>query len=144
MYSLTEHINEHYADEAYARNQIGFFTILAILISSLGLLGTITNRVHEKKKEVGIRKILGAGAWNISLILLKATVVQMLIAILVAFPVATYLVKGYIQRFSEQVGLTLYHYIVPLIIMFILLIITTGSMLSRALKSNPVDALRYE
>jgi len=144
IYTLTDHINGHYADEAFARNQITFFTILAMLIASLGLLGNITNRVHEKKKEVGIRKILGAGGWHVAEILLKATLVQMLTAIIIAFPIASYLARFYIQKFSAQAHLTVYHYVAPLLLMFVILIVTTGSILWRTLKSNPVDALRYE
>ena len=57
---LDEKLAMHYADEKSTRNQLAFFSVLAVGITCLGLLGMISNKVIEKTKEIGIRKVLGA------------------------------------------------------------------------------------
>ena len=63
---LDDKVNEVYAQEKIARNQIILFTTLAVIIACLGLLGMISNKVVEKTKEIGIRKVLGAQLYNIA------------------------------------------------------------------------------
>ena len=75
-YFLDEQANQIYVHEKTARNQVVLFTALAILIACLGLLGMITNKVVEKTKEIGIRKVLGARLHQIAQILLNTTVKQ--------------------------------------------------------------------
>ena len=57
---VDEKLGMHYADERSTRNQLAFFSVLAVGITCLGLLGMISNKVIEKTKEIGIRKVLGA------------------------------------------------------------------------------------
>ena len=78
--SLDQNINRHYAQEQIVGNQIMLFTFLAIGIACLGLLGTTTNKVVEKTKEIGIRKILGARMHQLAQIILNTTARQVVIA----------------------------------------------------------------
>ena len=75
-YFLDEIINGKYHQRLVARNQIALFSILAIGIACLGLLGMITNKAVEKTKEIGIRKVLGAQLDQIAQILLNTTAKQ--------------------------------------------------------------------
>ena len=87
-YFLDQKINEVYAQEKIARNQIILFTSLAIVIACLGLLGMISNKFVEKTKEIGIRKVLGAQLYNIAQMLLNTTVKQIVMATMIGLPIA--------------------------------------------------------
>ena len=141
---LDDKLNEIYAQEKIARNQVVLFTVLAIIIACLGLLGMITNRVTEKVKEIGIRKILGAQLHQIAQILLNTTVKQVIVATVIGIPVAYYLTQQYLEKFSERVGLQWWHFALPVVILVAILLGTIMTVLWQAVKTNPVEALKYE
>ena len=143
-YFLDDKMNEVYAHENVARNQIVLFTILALLIACLGLLGMISNKAVEKTKEIGIRKVLGAKLHQIARILLNTTVRQMIIATLIGIPVAYYLTELYLEKFSERITLQWWHFTLPVLILVVIMFSTIASVLWKAAKSNPVEALKYE
>ncbi len=143
-YFLDDHVNRFYGNEKIARNQIILFTILAIGIACMGLLGMIANKVDEKTKEIGIRKVLGARMHQIAQILLDTTVRQFTVATLIGIPVAYYFVQQYLQKFSERVTLHWWHYAIPVGLLLFIMFITIASVLFKAARTNPVDSLRYE
>jgi len=141
---LEDQVSRAYDEEKMASNQIILFTLIAIGIACLGLLGMMSHKVVEKTKEIGIRKILGAGLSNIALIMLKSTVSQILIALIIALPVAYYLVWQYLQKYTEQIPLQWRQFALPVLILIAILFATIASVLWSAAKSNPVEALKYE
>lgn len=143
-YFLDEKMNEVYANEKVARNQIVLFTALALFIACLGLLGMITNKAVEKTKEIGIRKVLGADLYQIAQILLNTTVKQVIIATVIGIPVAYYLSQQYLEKFSERISLQWWHFTLPVVILVVIMFATIASVLWKAARSNPVEALKYE
>jgi putative ABC transport system permease protein len=141
---LEEQISRAYNEEKKVSNQIILFTLIAIGIACLGLLGMMSHKAVEKTKEIGIRKILGARLSNIALIMLKSTVNQILIALIIALPVAYYLVWQYLQKYTEQITLQWWHFALPVLILIVILLATIASVLWRAAEGNPVEALKYE
>ncbi len=141
---LDESINKVYANEKLLRNQILLFVGLAIVIACIGFLGMITHKVISKTKEIGIRKILGAGTSHISKVILQPSVIQFGISVLIGVPAAWYLGQLYLQKFSERVALQWWHYALPLLILVFILFCTVASLVWKAAKSNPVEALKYE
>jgi putative ABC transport system permease protein len=133
-----------YNQEKTARNQLILFTGLAIFIACLGLLGMITDKVVEKNKEIGIRKVLGAELRHIAQILLGNTTGQIAIASAIGVPIAFYLIQQYLMKFTERIELRWWHYVSPIALLVIILLATVASALWKAAKSNPVDALKYE
>jgi putative ABC transport system permease protein len=143
-YFLDQNINRYYINEKIALNQIVLFTGLVIGISCLGLLGMITQKIIQKTKEIGVRKILGARLHHIGSVLLTSTIRQIIIAVLIGIPVAWYLTQQYLERFSERIALPWWHYAVPVVLLFFIMFVTIAFILMKAVRTNPVEALRYE
>lgn len=141
---LQENINRHYKGETISRNQIILFSILAVGIACLGLLGTVANKAGEKNKEIGIRKILGARMHHISTLLMNTSFKQILISSLISIPIAYYLTQQYLQKFTERITLEWWHYVCPIFMLFIILLATVTSTIIKTAKRNPVDALQNE
>ncbi|HMG90620.1 MAG TPA: ABC transporter permease [Chryseolinea sp.] len=141
---LSDKLATSYNQEKTARNQLILFTGLAIFIACLGLLGMITDKVVEKNKEIGIRKVLGAELGHIAQILLGNTTRQIAIASAIGIPIAFYLIQQYLMKFTERIELRWWHYVSPIAMLVIILLGTVASVLWKAAKSNPVEALKYE
>jgi putative ABC transport system permease protein len=141
---LDQNINRHYAQEQIVRNQIMLFTLLAIGIACLGLLGTTTNKVIEKTKEIGIRKVLGAQMHQIAQIILNTASTQVIIAIVIGIPLAYYLVQTYLERYSERLSFEWWHYALPVALLLLIMFVTIAGVLLKAARTNPVESLRSE
>ncbi len=141
---LEDSMNKVYANEKITRNQIVLFVILAIVIACLGFQGMILHKVTSKTKEIGIRKILGANTTHISKVILQPSSIQFGISVLMGVPIAWYLGDLYLQRFSERIPLQWWHYALPLLILLFIMLCTVATLVWKAAKSNPVEALKYE
>ena len=141
---LDDKVNEAYAQEKIARNQIILFTSLAVVIACLGLLGMITNKVVEKTKEIGIRKVLGAQLYHIAQMLLNTTAKQIVMATMIGLPIAYFLTQQYLEKYSERINLQWWHFALPVLILVVIMFSTVATVLWKAARNNPVDALRTE
>ncbi|HRJ31323.1 MAG TPA: ABC transporter permease [Cyclobacteriaceae bacterium] len=141
---LEENMNNLYANEKITRNRIMLFVVLAIVIACLGFQGMIADKVISKTKEVGIRKILGAHSGHITRLILQPSFIQLGIAILVGMPTAWYLGDSYLQKFSERIELQWWHFALPVMILVVIMLSTVATVIWKAVKSNPVEALKYE
>jgi putative ABC transport system permease protein len=143
-YFLEDQINNRYESDQTARNQIFFFSVLAIGIACLGLLGVITESVVKKVKEIGIRKVLGARLHHIAQVLLSATIKQIIVATVISIPMAYFLTHQYVEKFTERITLQWWHYMIPVALLLVIMFATIASVLYDAAKTNPVESLRYE
>ena len=141
---LDDNIQRHYLSEKIARNQMSIFTGMAIFIACLGLFGMINNKAIEKTKEIGIRKVMGADITDVAKILLKVTLIQLAVASFIGIPLANFLVHEYLEKFSLRIGLQLWHFVVPVVILLTILLSTVISVIIKASTRNPVESLRYE
>ena len=139
-----DNLNQMYESDTQFSKLIHFFSWLAIFIAGLGLYGLIAIISTYKVKEIGIRKVLGASVLNISIFLSKNFLFLILIANLIALPLAWWSMKYWLQGFT-------YHTEIPLSLFFIatLISLTLGiaSLMFQVLKSalaNPIKALRNE
>ncbi len=124
----------------------GFLGFLAISISCLGLLGMVVFTVENRMKEVGVRKVMGATAWSITVVLSRDFVKLMIIAAVIAIPVAyVFFEKLYLetqQFYHIKIGIV--EISITLFIMLFLGLSTILSQTIRAARVNPVETLRYE
>jgi putative ABC transport system permease protein len=123
---------------------LGFIAILAIIISCLGLLGMATYTAERKRKEVGIRKVLGAPSLRIALLLSRDLMIVLAIAVCIGAPLSYTLNNMWLQRFPNRVDFGLGTVVLGTLVLLILGLLTIGSQTIRASRSNPVDALKEE
>jgi putative ABC transport system permease protein len=122
------------------------FSILAILIACMGLLGSASFTVERRTKEIGLRKVMGAKVKNIISLFLWQFSKPVLIANIIAWPVAIFAMESWLERFTYRFNPFL---IIPICLAsgFIALVIawfTVASNTTRVARRNPIKALRYE
>ena len=122
----------------------GLATVLALVIACLGLLGIATYTIETRTKEVGIRKVLGASEKQLILHLSKGFIYILMIAIIIAVPLAYLINDLWLQQIAYRVDITIGVILFSIAMLSILGAITIGSQTFRASTINPVDSLRSE
>ncbi len=123
---------------------LGFIAFLAIVIACLGLLGMATYTAERKTKEVGIRKVLGAGGFSIAYMLSKEFINVLIISVLIGAPLSYVVNNLWLQMLANRVEFGFGTVLLGTFVLLLLGFITIGSLAIRASKSNPVDALKME
>jgi putative ABC transport system permease protein len=120
------------------------FSILSVLIASLGLLGLISFATMQRQKEIGIRKSFGSTTGNILLLLNREIVMLIIYSMIIAWPIAFYSMRRWLQDFSYRTEVNYWmFFIIPLIMLALSLIVVSYQSLNAALK-NPARTLHYE
>ena len=139
-----EKIAAAYQHESQLGNILASFAILAIFIACLGLLGLAAFTAQQRTKEIGIRKVLGASAPNIMLLLNRRFTLLVLISLLVSFPLAYYLIDLWMEDYPYQVGFSLWPFVLAGLSALMITWLTVGFQSLKAALIDPVLALRYE
>ena len=141
---LDDTYNQQYQAEVRFGQVFGLFAGLAVLVACLGLLGLSSYTSIQRTKEIGIRKSLGASVAHIILLLTKSYFPLILVALLIAVPVANYIMSEWLSQFATRIGIHWWLFAVPgCLVMLIALLAVSGQTLTSA-RANPVDSLRYE
>ena len=132
--------------ESYTRTftLIQVFSGIAILIGCLGLYGLVTFMAEQKTKEIGVRKVLGATVFNIVQLFSKEFIKLVLVAFVVAAPVAYYIMRGWLQNFEYKINLGVSIFLWSIIATVVIALLTVSYRSVRAALANPVDSLRNE
>jgi len=141
---LDEHIAGQYQSEQRSETLVVSFSLLAILIACLGLLGLISYAAERRTKEIGIRKVLGASVTDIILLLSREFLVLLGFSILIAWPVAWYFTDKWLDKFAYRIALDWYTFILAGVIALAIAALTVGYQAIKAATANPVESLRYE
>jgi len=120
------------------------FAVLAILIACLGLFGLATYMAEQRTKEIGVRKVLGASVQNITTMLSKEFVVLVIIAAVIAFPLAWWAMHKWLEDFAFRVNISWWIFVLAASIAFAIALITVSVQAVRAAIANPVKSLRTE
>ncbi|TAE50112.1 MAG: FtsX-like permease family protein [Bacteroidetes bacterium] len=141
---MEQSMREAYGDVILTGQMAGFFAILAIVLACMGLLGMVTYSVGSKVKEIGIRKVLGASAAQITLSLSRSFLTMLLIAVLLAVPLGYLLSLQFLQLFAYRIEVG---WMIPAMCVAALLglaLLTVGVQTVHAALANPVKTLRSE
>ncbi len=123
---------------------IGLIAGLAIFIACLGLLAMATYSAQIRTKEVGIRKVMGAGVWNVTLLLSREFMALLLVAVVLAVPLAWLLNNAWLEQFANRIDFGAGTLAAGVAAVAVLALVTTCSQTIRAALVNPVESLRYE
>ena len=141
-----------YSDELANQSQgifdvvsiLGFLAALAVTIACLGMLGMATYTTERRRKEVGIRKVLGAGDWRNVVLLSREFLVVLGVAIAIAAPLSYILNEMWLRMFPNRVEFGVGTVGLGVAILLVLGLVTIGSQTVRASRRNPVESLRTE
>lgn len=141
---LNADVQQQYQSEATFSNIINSFTLMAILISCLGLFGLTAFIAEQRKKEIGVRKVLGASVGGLVQLLSKDFLKLVGISIIIATPIAWWAMNKWLQSFSYRVVVSWWMFALAGVIAILIVLITVSSQAIKAAVANPVDGLRTE
>ena len=141
---LDETLNSMYVSEERTSQVFGYFSFLAIFIACVGILGLSLYSIQQRIKEIGIRKVLGASVMRITSELVKDFLKPILIAAIIAFPVAWYAMNKWLQDFAYHVSIPWWIFLLAGIIAVVIALVTIGYQAIKAAIANPVNSLRTE
>lgn len=143
-----EFVDEDYATKFAAEERIGklagFFTLLALFISCLGLFGLASFVAEQRTKEVGIRKVLGASAFSLWRLLSNEFVVLVVISLLIAVPIAYYFMSNWLQDYQYRTSLSWWIFALAGAAAILITLLTVSVQSIRIAITNPVKSLRTE
>jgi putative ABC transport system permease protein len=141
---LDQRLQNMYEKDEKLMNAFSSFSILAIIIASLGLFGLISSMAETKVKEIGIRKVSGARISEILTMLNKDFIILVAIAFGIAFPISLYFLQKWLQNFAYKTELSWWIFGLSGMIALGIALLTVSWQSWRAATRNPVEALRYE
>ena len=141
---VDEQLDQIYQAEIRFGQITGVFSALAIFVASLGLFGLVSFTAEQRRKEIGVRKVLGASAWTVIVLLSKEFLKLVGVANLIAWPVAYLVMSDWLQDFAYRVTLGPTTFLLASILVLGIALATVSSQAIKAARENPVDALRVE
>ncbi|HEY8929208.1 MAG TPA: ABC transporter permease [Mucilaginibacter sp.] len=141
---LDQNFAAQYQSEQKQGSLLFIFTILAISIACLGLFGLVTFTAQQRVKEIGIRKVLGAGIYHIVNLLAVELVQLVLVAAVVATPIAWYAINKWLQSFAYRVNIQWWVFVVAGLAAMLIAFLTISIRSIKAALANPVNSLRSE
>lgn len=155
---LSKHINEYPVDLQYldsykypenevfdaSRKLINYATILALIISSLGLLGLSAYMAERKKKEIGIRKVLGSSVLGVVRKLSFSFVGLIILSNFIAVPVGYFIMNDFLTDYAYKINLSAIYFIGPALFILLISLLTVVYHSLKAALSNPADIIKYE
>ena len=141
---LNDRYNDTYKAEQKTGEILGVFAGLTILVACLGLFGLITFTAEQRTKEIGVRKVLGASVAGVVALLFKDFAKLLAVAFVLSIPVAYYGMDKWLQSFEYRVDVTVWIFILPGLLSFMIAISTIAFRSIKAALMNPVKSLRME
>lgn len=141
---MDDDFNKSYATEQQTGKLFITFAVFAIFIGCLGLLGLVTYAAEQRTKEIGVRKVLGASVGGIVAMLSKDFAKLVLIASIIAFPLAWWAMHTWLQGFAYRVAISWWVFLVAGLAAIVIALITVSFQAIKAAVANPVKSLRTE
>ncbi len=141
---LDENFERMYKAEDKLKSLLGIFTCIAIFIGCLGLFGLAAYSAERRRKEVGIRKVLGASVQGIVLLLSKDFIKLVAVSLLAASPVAGYFMNKWLENFAYRISLSWWMFVASGLLVLCIALITVSFQSIKAAIANPVKSLRAE
>lgn len=137
-------VEDFYSREQKISKLLKWSSGLSILISCLGLLGLVIYTTNRRVKEIGIRKVVGASALEIYVLLCKEFIILVGIAFIIASPVAYYLVNQWLDLFAYKVSLSISNFLIGGLIMILFSFVVMSITTLKRVNSNPIHSLNFD
>jgi putative ABC transport system permease protein len=141
---IDQSMDEKLQDERILSTLSNLFGGFCIFISCLGLLGLALYMAEQRQKEISIRKVLGADLKSILILLYRDFIKLVLIANLIAFPLAYILSSKWLQKYDYRIDMGTWPFILAALISIVIALLTVSLQSFKVARANPVDALKYE
>ena len=141
---LDDKIQQLYGAEFQLSKAYTSFSIIAVIIASIGLIGLTTYLLTRKLKEISIRKVFGSSTPQLIRWIYFGYLKIIVIAVLISWSFGYYWMNRWLEGFAFKIELSLLHFVFPVLIMISILLLATGIQTMRASRTNPVDNLRDE
>lgn len=141
---LDDRIAEQYRNEQRMMQMSGYFSLLAIFIACLGLFGLASFMAEKRTKEIGIRKVMGASLTNIMILLSREFTMLVLVANIIAWPLAYFAMREWLNNFAYQTGMGWAVFVLAGLLTFFISLLTVSYQAVRAALTDPAVAIRYE
>jgi ABC-type antimicrobial peptide transport system permease subunit len=141
---VTENTARWYAKEERLSSIFFTASYTAMLLSCLGLFAIVTLIVEQRRKEIGVRKVLGASVPSVTGLLAKDFLVLVLVAFLISTPISWYFLDKWLQNFVYRTELSWWIFPLAGVVTLLIALLTVGIQTVRAALANPVRALRSE
>lgn len=141
---LNQDFDQLYRSEEKMQSIVGLFTFLAVFIACLGLLGLASYSAERRTREIGVRKVLGASVWGIVGLLSREFMILVLLANLIAWPLAYLFMSAWLQDFAYRIDIGWWVFALAGGLAVVIALLTVSIQAIRAALANPVESLRYE
>ncbi len=141
---IGEEYAQKFSDEQRIGNLATFFAALAIFISCLGLFGLASFVAEQRKKEIGIRKVIGASVFNIWNLLSKEFIGLVIISLLIASPIAYFFMNNWVEKYTYRTNISWWIFLVAGCGALTITLLTVSFQAIKAAVANPVKSLRTE
>ncbi|MEP0987763.1 FtsX-like permease family protein [Ekhidna sp.] len=143
-YFLDRAFDEQYKEDIRFGKIFSGFSAVAILIACLGLFGLTSFSVQQRTKEIGIRKVLGASAKNLMVLLSKEYMLLVGAACIFSLPLAYWIMSSWLEDYTFRIDLGWWFVIIPIAFVIGLALLSISSKVLSTIKTNPVESLRAE
>jgi ABC-type antimicrobial peptide transport system permease subunit len=141
---VDEEFEKKFTSESQVGKLAGLFAGLAVFISCLGLFGLAAHMAESRTKEIGVRKVLGATATNLWVLLSKDLIVLVLVSCLAASPIAVWFMKGWLEKYQYRIEIEWWVFALAGGIALLIALLTVSAQAIKAALANPAHSLRYE
>ncbi len=144
FFFMDSHYENLYRHELQTGKVALIFTFLAILIAALGLLGTTVYVMEARKKELGIRKVLGATTLRLSGMISREFTLLIILANVIAWPLTFYFMASWLDQFAYRIEITIWMFILAGLMSLLLALGIVNGLVFKQAVQNPIEALKYE
>lgn len=141
---LEEGMGELYNSDKNLSRILGLFALLTLVVSSLGIYGLAFYSVEKKSKEINIRKVYGAGIWNILVLIYKSLMSRIGISLFLAVGLSLFVMTRWLQNFAYRITLDFMEFLIPALLAFLVAGLATIIAMWRSVRQNPADELKQE
>ncbi|MPQ46140.1 FtsX-like permease family protein [Marinifilum sp. N1E240] len=143
-YVLKESYEAQYGDDERFGKVFGIFALLGIIITSLGLLSLSAFSANQRRKEIGVRKVMGASVQGLLLMLSKDYLKLLILATVLMFPLFYYALDTWLESFAYKMEISLYLFVVPVFLVGFIALLTISYQSYKTANLNPIKSIKYE